>query len=426
MYQHECFSDCICGSNSVIPENIKGAGMKQKIRDKHKILAALLLLLVLSLAVDITQESVIQEGAIQREEIGGEEKEIQLQVDIEGVIENYDYTIEIPPAQPTKEEAEIYFEKAIAEMQEDFQKIEGRIPMQGSYVGDVVEADWSFAPFGLIDTEGNIRYEKLNPEGEIVQAEVHLFCGEYEKIFTFPFQLFPKELSSEEESIKLLEESLQEQMALEGSSWLQLPTKLGDNTVIWDEKREYITPQILFLELVTLVLLWVVSKRKRIQDEQKKIADMEKDYPDIVSQLSLLLGAGMTTRQAWNRMTAQYVFKRKAGMIGENMVYEAISRINRRLMEGESERGVYQQFSQEIPAPCYHKLMRILLGSLEKGTQGICNRLEEESQLAYEQRIAQAKKRGEEASTKMLLPLMLMLMIVMGIVMLPALIEFQI
>jgi hypothetical protein len=51
--------------------------------------------------------------------------------------------------------------------------------------------------------------------------------------------------------------------------------------------------------------------------------------------------------------------------------------------------------------------------------------LQEESRQAFEQRILQAKKKGEEASTKMLLPLMLMLMMVMGIIILPALIEFK-
>ena len=60
------------------------------------------------------------------------------------------------------------------------------------------------------------------------------------------------------------------------------------------------------------------------------------------------------------------------------------------------------------------------------GSKGICVRLEEESRAAFEQRIIQAKKSGEEASTKMLGPLMLQMLIVMGIVMFPALIGFQI
>lgn len=400
--------------------------MKGKVSDKQKIVAAFFLLLALSLITDLTKEAVLKDGAIEREDVGGEEKEVSLQIDIEGVLEEYDYTITVPPVQPTKEEAEVYFEKAIETIEKDFQNIEETVPLQSSYEGGVVEARWSFDPFGVIDADGNIREEAISSEGEMMQAQVTLHCGEYEKIFCFPFQLFPKEPTTEETYLELLEEYLQMQKDIEGIGWIELPTQLGESTVQWSEKREYITPQIFILELVTAILIWVASKRKGMQDEQKKIAQQEREYPDIVNQLSLLLGAGMTTRQAWNRVAAQYTFKRKNGMTEENVVYEAVCRLNRRFLEGETERNVYQQFSQEVSASCYHKLLRILLGSSEKGTQGICVRLEEESRVAYEQRIAQAKKQGEEASTKMLLPLMLMLIIVMGIVMLPALIEFQI
>lgn len=113
-------------------------------------------------------------------------------------------------------------------------------------------------------------------------------------------------------------------------------------------------------------------------------------------------------------------------MTEKRLVYEAILRMNGRFLEGMSERIVYQQFREEIPAPCYHKLMRILLSALEKGTQGVAILLEEESRLAFEQKILFAKKRGEEASTKMLGPLMFMLVIVMGIVIFPAMIGLQI
>ena len=156
------------------------------------------------------------------------------------------------------------------------------------------------------------------------------------------------------------------------------------------------------------------------------IEKMEKEYPDIVTQLALLLQAGMTTRQAWNRIASQYSFKRKENMIEPKPVYEAIVRMNRIFMEGESERVAYLQFLEAVPAPCYRKLMRILLGNLEKGTQGIAIRLQDESRQAFEKKILHAKKLGEEASTKMLAPLMLMLLIVMGMMMLPALMEFQI
>ena len=52
--------------------------------------------------------------------------------------------------------------------------------------------------------------------------------------------------------------------------------------------------------------------------------------------------------------------------------------------------------------------------------------MEQESENALEERKALACKLGEEAGTKMLLPLMMMLGIVIAIIMIPAMLSFQI
>ena len=64
------------------------------------------------------------------------------------------------------------------------------------------------------------------------------------------------------------------------------------------------------------------------------------------------------------------------------------------------------------------------MNSKSKGGSDLCQHLEKEASKAYEQRIMDAKKKGEEASTKMLVPLMLMMVLVMAIVIMPAIIEF--
>ena len=267
--------------------------------------------------------------------------------------------------------------------------------------------------------------EKLDDKGSVIQAQVELVCGAYEQIYTFSFLLPLHEQTKEEEVLLKLDAWLEEETKKEGSHLIQLPTEIDGVQLEWSEKKSYVTPQIILLEIATLILVWMASKRKHLKEEKKRVEEMEREYPDIVSLLALLLEAGMTTRQAWNRIAAQYRFKRETKMIEQKPVYEAILRMNRIFMEGESERVVYLQFLDEISAPCYRRLIRILLGNLEKGSQGISIRLKDESRIAFEQRILQAKKMGEEASTKMLVPLMLMLTLVMGVIILPALLGFQ-
>lgn len=398
----------------------------KKISDKSKIGAAFFLMLLVAIVCDMTTEGKIKNGFIERGEVGEKEEKLELQLDMKEVMDDYTYFIEVQPIKPTKEQAEEYFQKAITQIDQDFVEAIGNVPLEKEYVDGVVKAKWSFQPFGIIDSEGGVYQDKLAEEETVVEASVTLSCGEYEYIYLFSFLLEAQKLSEAEQLLEEIESWMETQMKQEGSDKIQLPSEISGIPLTWSEKKEYLTPQILFLEGVTLVLIWLASRKKKQEDFKKRIAQMEWDYPDIVNQLALLLGAGMTMRQAWHRIAIQYTFKRDAGMIKPRLVNEAILIMNRRLVEGESERKAYQLFAEEIEAPCYRKLMRILLGNLEKGTQGICVQLQEESRQAFEQRILKAKKRGEEASTKMLFPLMLMLMMVMAIIIMPALIEFKI
>ena len=392
---------------------------------KRKIIVVFCALLVVSIIADISDSGIITDGFIDRDVLGGEEKEVDLNLEIGDYGKEYEYFLNVLPTLPKEEEAREYFQDAIAEIDKDFEQIEDSLMLRDKYADGLVGAEWSFQPFGIINENGDIYFDKVEKEGSIIQAQVELSCGTYIEIYTFSFALKPPSLSKEERIFQEIKTKIEKQMQLEGSQKIQLPTEVEGEEIRWFEEREYLTPQVLILELLAFVLIQIASKRKVEEEEKKRLLEMEKDYPDIVNQLSLLLGVGMTTRQAWARIASQYEYKRKEGLQTKRTVYEAILQMNRRLKDGESERLVYKRFMEEIPLASYRKLVRLLLGNLEKGTSGIALRLEEESRLAFEQKILQTKKLGEEASTKMLLPLMLMLMLVMGVVILPALLKFK-
>ena len=70
--------------------------------------------------------------------------------------------------------------------------------------------------------------------------------------------------------------------------------------------------------------------------------------------------------------------------------------------------------------------MRILIQNLRTGNRGLCELLVQEAAVAFEERKALARKLGEEAGTKMLLPLIMMLGIVIAIIMVPAMQSFAV
>lgn len=400
--------------------------MKEKISDKKKILFGFTILLIVSIVTDLNSTDMLKGGVVQRGEIGEKDTELELEMDIEGVIEDYPYSLTVEAIAPTKEEADRLFDETILIIEEDFKEVKTKAPLKESYLEDKVEAKWRFLPYGIIDEKGEVKSEKLLEDITWVQAEVALQCGNYKREYTFSFPLEKPKPTEQEAMLLQVEKEIASQMEEEGTAGIVLPTKINGKTIKWSKHKEYITPKILLLEGIAAVMVYFLSIKKKKEDFKKRISEMEEDYPDLVSQLALLLSAGMTTRQAWNRIANLYHFKRKSNIVKEKEVYEGIVRMNRLLSEGESERTVYQKFSEEIPAGCYRKLMRILVGNLEKGAQGISRRLEEESQFSFEQKINIAKKKGEEASTRMMLPLMIMMLIVMGVVILPAMLEFRI
>ena len=68
----------------------------------------------------------------------------------------------------------------------------------------------------------------------------------------------------------------------------------------------------------------------------------------------------------------------------------------------------------------YTRFCTILSQSLKKGSVEICTRLRQEGERATEAGLQFQKKRGEEAETKLLFPMVIMMGIVMLLVMVPA------
>lgn len=388
--------------------------------------AVCMVLLLITIVMDATGEGVIRDGMLVRNGIGEDDEEIQLILDMNDGEQTYEYDVTVEPMRVTKEQADGYFAGAVAEIEADFQLIEELVPVSASYQKGLVDASWTFVPRGIVTQDGGVVWEEIPEDGVIVSAEVILECGEYEQIYQFAFMLEAPVLSTEEKVIQALDAWMETEMQKEGEEMVILPEELEGVRLQWSSKTESLTGKMVLLEILMVVCLWYIQKKQKEQEKRNINRSMELEYPEIIEQLALLLGAGMTIRQAWNRIATRYFDKRQKEQTRENLIMEHVVAMNRRMTEGENERIAYQRFADEVGLVCYHRLIRLLLGNLEKGSSGIAQSLEQEGRLAYEQRIHQAKKLGEEASTRMLIPLMCMMLVVMAIVMLPALLSFSI
>ena len=148
-----------------------------------------------------------------------------------------------------------------------------------------------------------------------------------------------------------------------------------------------------------------------------------RDYPEIVSKLTVFLGAGLTVRGAWEQIVRNYERDRKEGK-GERYAYEemreTLGQMEKKIPEGKA----YQEFGRRCGLQPYLKLAGLLEQNRREGTKNLRSAMRLEMAAAFEERKNLARKQGEEAGTKLLIPLFLMLGVVMAMVAAPALLSF--
>ena len=158
---------------------------------------------------------------------------------------------------------------------------------------------------------------------------------------------------------------------------------------------------------------------------QEREWELRRDYAQMVSKLMLLMGAGSAVRTAWETMAQDYERKRKAGG-KRRYVYEEMLLTCRELQNGVSEGRAYENFGLRCRLPCYLKLAALLEQNLKKGNKGLSALLRAEVTEAFEQRKELAREQGEKAATRLLLPMVLMLAVVMLLVLIPAGMSMQV
>ena len=91
---------------------------------------------------------------------------------------------------------------------------------------------------------------------------------------------------------------------------------------------------------------------------------------------------------------------------------------------GIAEAEAYRRFGERCGQMKYKTFSTLLIQNLQKGSRRLGDILEKEAMEAWEERKRKARVLGEAASTKLLVPMVMMLLVVMAIIMIPAFLSF--
>lgn len=288
-----------------------------------------------------------------------------------------------------------------------------------------ISVTWELDNYDVMDIRGGLRQENLTEEGTLVKLTALLRYEEETASHEFYVRVYPPRLS---ESEKILQEISEEVRQMDEETrtqdYLPLPGRVNGIEIQWEYTENIRAFAILILGVGGACMICVSDRQRRKEEEKKKMKQMKTDYPQIINKFNLYIGAGMTVRRAWFCIAGDY--EKEKRKTGERQAYEEMVYTMHQIQGGAAEGEAYESYGTRCRISSYRKFGTMLSQNLRKGSKGLSVLLKREAEEAFEERKNLARKLGEEAGTKLMIPMFMMLAIVFVIVIVPAFFTIQI
>ena len=160
----------------------------------------------------------------------------------------------------------------------------------------------------------------------------------------------------------------------------------------------------------------VVYKNIRELNEigEKRDVELEEAYYSFVNRLAIHIGAGLSLRDA---------MKRAAEVEKSEYLKKEVGFALNKVASGVMENSAYMELGKNLGSQEYLRLMSLLSQNLAYGNSNLIGLLDSEVKQSFYIKRERIRKKGEQASEKLLLPTAILLILVIVIVMYPAFIN---
>lgn len=167
---------------------------------------------------------------------------------------------------------------------------------------------------------------------------------------------------------------------------------------------------LLFGAVLSGLLMWYVDEQMNDKLEERR-DEMLTDMPQMLSKLTLLVNSGMPMREAWNKVA----FGRQ-----NRVLYTEMQKTVQEMQNGVSDIDAYRNFADRCGIKEVRRFSSTMIQNLQKGNSEVAFFLREMSDEIWEQKKHLVKRKGEAANSKLLFPMVLIFMGILGMIMVPA------
>ena len=314
-------------------------------------------------------------------------------------------------------EAETYLETVVPGENESFEKVTSALVFPDCLPSSGAEIYWTTDAPWLVTSGGEV----LNGDLDIpkaVQIKAEISYGSERRYFCRTVMVYPAVYTGEEAVLRAVQSELSDREAeSRRSERFVLPESVLGYRINQLTTEDFSTGAFLvLLALVVPALLYygyfgnLDTRRK----ERKELA--ESVYTEFITKLSLMLAAGISVRQAFVRLAQEY--EKNHGL--QHVLAAELRVTKQELDNGRSETVVYEEFGRRIGVLAYRRMASLLTQNVSRGVQGMRGLLLQEAKEVMAQERANIRQKGEQAGTKLLLPMMGLLFLVFAILLVPA------
>lgn len=156
-------------------------------------------------------------------------------------------------------------------------------------------------------------------------------------------------------------------------------------------------PIVLLAVLAVAVFLAVYIEYDKSSKIEKRREEILRDFPHVLSQMALLVNAGMPLRETLETASKN-----------EDSVFQAQMRIlTDDMRNGIPEYEALREFADRCGVDEVRKLSSLIIQNVRKGSAELAAALLELSNEVWRNRTSQVREQGEKASTKLLIPILI-------------------
>lgn len=364
--------------------------------------------------------------SLEREDYGGDP--VVYDLSVEGLEQGtVPVQIQVPPRRYTEQEAAEIFAKVKAGILEEIlgenpslQEVRHDLILPAEKPGGIRIA-WRSSEPEVLDEDGTILAGWESDSGTQVTLQAEITDGFYRDEMEVAVIVYPPERREAEQLASQLAQQVEQAAAKQpGAVQVALPREFEGRTLRF--RKETGTEYLLFpvLGVVLAMFFHWQAKNTEMEARKKREKQLQYDYADLVYQLMVFTGAGLTVSRAWKQIVDNYEKRLGNRTSQPRAVYEEMEIALGEMENGRPESQAVSRFGERCQLNEYRRLSSILGQNRHTGMKNLQELLAQEMDTAWEQQKQAAKRLGEEAGTKLLLPLFLMLLVVMVLVMVPA------